>query len=37
MALDHLLSELSAPMSIRRNIDDMDKTLNWLENYVNRR
>jgi len=34
--LDSLLADLRAPMSIRRNIEDMGKTIRWLENYVQR-
>lgn len=35
-AMDKLLAELRAPMSIRHNITDMGKTIHWLENYVER-
>lgn len=35
-ALEKLLTDLNAPRSIIFNVTDMSKTINWLENYVQR-
>jgi len=35
--LKGLLFELNAPRSIISNIDDVGKTIRWLETYVNKR
>jgi hypothetical protein len=34
--LETLLTELNAPRSIIFNVTDIKKTINWLENYVQR-